>query len=280
VACAWWLDRSAAVARYRWGVEATERFAELVAGPSGELPLDTVSLLIAQHARPDLDVDRELGLLDDLASSCPTPTLDGLVTHLFHDLGFAGNAADYYDPRNSYLDQVVARRLGIPITLSVLAIVVGRRLGVPLAGVGMPGHFLLRDRVDPAVFVDPFGGGSLLDREACAAIFRSLHGPDATFDERFLDPVPPQLVVARMLANLRSVFISRGDRSSMLWVLRLRTLLPGASPEDRADLAGCLAATGRFGEAAREYDHAALGLGGSLGEELSRNAARLRARLN
>ena len=83
-----------------------------------------------------------------------------------------------------------------------------------------------------------------------------------------------------MLANLRSVFISQGDRTSMLWVLRLRTLLPGASPEDRADLAGCLAAIGRFGEAAQEYDDAALGLGGSLGEELSRNAARLRARLN
>ncbi|MGZ4706458.1 MAG: SirB1 family protein [Acidimicrobiales bacterium] len=261
-------------------MEVTERFAELVAAPGDDLPLDVASLLIAEHARPDLDVALELGRLDDLAASCPVPTLDGLVTHLFRDLGYAGNSANYYDPRNSYLDQVVSRRLGIPITLSVLAIVVGRRLGVPLAGVGMPGHFLLRDRVDPDVFVDPFVGGRFLDRDGCVAVFRSLHGADAPFDDRFLDPVHPQQVIARMLANLRSVFISQGDRSSMLWVLRLRTLLPGASPEDRADFAGCLAATGRFGEAAQQYDDAALGLGGRLGEELSRNAARLRARLN
>jgi regulator of sirC expression with transglutaminase-like and TPR domain len=261
-------------------VEVTERFAEAVAAPGGELRLDVASLLIAKHARPALDVDAELARLDALADTCPVPTLDGLVTHLFHDLGFAGNSADYYDPDNSYLDRVVDRRLGIPITLSVLAIVVGRRLGVPLAGVGMPGHFLLRDKVDPTLFVDPFVGGRFLDADGCVGIFRSLHGPDAPFDLRFLDAVDPHVIVARMLANLRSVFISRGDRSSMLWVLRLRTLLPGATPEDRADFAGCLAATGRFGEAAEQYDVAALRLGGSLGEELSRNAARLRARLN
>jgi regulator of sirC expression with transglutaminase-like and TPR domain len=261
-------------------VEVTQRFAELVATTGDDLPLDLASLLIAQHARPELEDDVELGRLDELAATCTTPTLDGLVAHLFQDLGFAGNSANYYDPRNSYLDQVVTRRLGIPITLSVLAIVVGRRLGVPLVGVGMPGHFLLRDQVDHSVFVDPFVGGRQLDHDGCVEIFRALHGPDAPFDDRFLDPVHPQIVIARMLANLRSVFISRGDRTSMLWVLRLRTLLPGASPEDRADLAGCLAATGRFGEAAKEYDDAALGLGGSLGEELSRNAARLRARLN
>jgi regulator of sirC expression with transglutaminase-like and TPR domain len=261
-------------------VEVTQRFAELVATTGDDLPLDLASLLIAQHARPELDVDLELARLDELAATCTTATLDGLVAHLFQDLGFVGNSANYYDPRNSYLDQVVSRRLGIPITLSVLAIVVGRRLGVPLVGVGMPGHFLLRDQVDHSVFVDPFVGGRQLDRAGCVEIFRSLHGPDAPFDDGFLDPVHPQVVVARMLANLRSVFISRGDRRSMLWVLRLRTLLPGASPEDRADFAGCLAATGRFGEAAKEYDDAALGLGGSLGEELSRNAARLRARLN
>lgn len=261
-------------------MEVTERFAELVAAPGGDLPLDLAALLIAKHARPRLDVDAELSRLDELAASCPAPTLDSLVAHLFCDLGFAGNSVDYYDPDNSYLDQVVSRRLGIPITLSVLAIVIGRRLGVPLAGVGMPGHFLLRDKVDPALFVDPFVGGRLLDVEGCVDVFRSLHGPDAPFDERFLDPVDAQVIVARMLANLRSVFVSRGDRTSMLWVLRLRTLLPGATPEDRADFAGCLAATGRFGEAAQQYDDAALGLGGSLGEELSRNAARLRARLN
>jgi regulator of sirC expression with transglutaminase-like and TPR domain len=261
-------------------VEVTERFADVVSRPEDELPLDEAALLLAAHARPDLDVPAELGRLDDLAAGCVTPTLDGLNPYLFVDLGFRGDSRDYYDPRNSYLDQVVSRRLGIPITLSILAMVTGRRLGVPLDGVAMPGHFLLRDRVDPEVFVDPFGGGVVLDRWGCEAMFHALHGAEVPFDPSFLRPVGPRLIVARMLANLRSVFVSRGDRTSLLWVLRLRTLLPGATPEDRADFAAGLAAVGRFDTAAREYDEAAAGLGGSLGEELRRSAVRLRSRLN
>jgi regulator of sirC expression with transglutaminase-like and TPR domain len=261
-------------------MEATERFAELVRRPEAAVPLDEAALAIAAHARPDLDPHLELGRLDALASACFAPTLDALLVHLFVDLGFRGNARDYYDPRNSYLDQVVDRRLGIPITLSVLCMVVGRRIGVPLAGVGMPGHFLLRDRVDPDVFVDPFGGGAQVDRHACEAMFHALHGADAPFDERFLDPVGTHAVLARMLANLRNVFTSRSDRSSLVWVLRLRTLLPGAPIEDRVDLAAGLAAVGRFRDAAAEYDVAAERFGGQMGDELHRTAAKLRARLN
>src|SRR5262245_40696304 len=106
-------------------MDRSERFGELVARADDEVPLDEAALLIAGHARPELDVDAELARLDELAAGCRTPTLDGLVAHLFTDLGYAGNRGNYYDPRNSYLDQVVTRRLGIPITLSVLAIVVG-----------------------------------------------------------------------------------------------------------------------------------------------------------
>ena len=261
-------------------VEVTQRFADLMSRPEAEVPPDEVALLIAAHARPDLDVAAELAGLDRLAGGCWAPTLDALRPYLFVDLGFRGDARDYYDPRNSYLDQVVERRLGIPITLSILAMAVGRRLGVPLDGVAMPGHFLLRDRVDPDVFVDPFGGGVALDRWGCEAMFHALHGADVDFDAAFLAPVGPRVIAARMLANLRAVFVAAGDRTSLLWVLRLRTLLPGATPEDRADFASGLAAVGRFDIAAREYDEAAAGLGGPLGEELRRNAARLRSRLN
>jgi len=257
-----------------------DRFGELVTRREQEIPLDQAALLIASQARPSLDLAHELGRLDALAEGCFAPTLDALVAYLFGDLGFAGNRLDYYDARNSYLDQVVTRRVGIPISLGVLTMTVGRRLGVPLVGVGMPGHFLLRDQVDPEVFVDPFTGGRLLDRHGCERAFHAVHGQDAPFDEAFLSPVGPISILTRMLANLRNIFAARADRAGVVAVLELRNQLPGTSGEDRGELAAALAATGRFTEAARSYEQAGDQLGGSLGAEYRRNAERLRARLN
>ena len=129
--------------------DPTARFTELVQTPEAEWALDEASFLIATHARPDLDLPAQLARLDELAAQAGEPTLDGLRRLLFRDLGFSGNEVDYYDPRNSFLDEVLDRRTGIPITLAVVMLEVGRRLGVPLAGVSMPGHFLVRDKVDP-----------------------------------------------------------------------------------------------------------------------------------
>jgi len=261
-------------------VESTERFAELVARPEAEIPLDEVAFLIAAHGRLDLDVDAELARLDALAAGGHGATLDALVAYLFGELGFVGDRQHYYDPRNSYLDEVLTRRRGIPITLSVLAVTVGRRMGVPLVGVGMPGHFLVRDEVDPATFVDPYHGGALLDRDGCAALFHRAHGDSVPFEDHFLAPVGTLDVAGRMLNNLRNVFVSRGDRQSLTWVLRLRTMLPGSPAEDQVDLGAALASVGRYVDAAFEYEGAAQRLGGTLGQEYGRNASRLRARLN
>lgn len=261
-------------------MEVTDRFAALVARPPAEVPLDEAAVLIAAHAHPGLDVAAELARLDALAERCFAPTLDALVTHLFGDEGFTGNVTDYYDPRNSYLNEVLDRRTGIPITLAVLTMEVGRRLGVPLSGVGMPGHFLLRDRVDPDVFVDPFARGRLLDRAGCEGAFRTVHGPDAPFDDEFLEPVDHHVILARMLGNLRAVFQHRGDHDALAWTLRLRTAIPGTPPEDRAELASSLASRGDFGAAARELDALAESLGGDLGTSYRSTADKLRARLN
>jgi regulator of sirC expression with transglutaminase-like and TPR domain len=244
------------------------------------VPLDEAALLIASHAQPQLDMQAELAKLDEIAAACYAPTLDALVRHLFVDLAFSGNHRQYYDPRNSYLNEVVSRRTGIPITLSVLTIVIGRRLGVPLAGVGLPGHFLLRDRVDSEVFVDPYHRGALLDRGGCERAFRRVQGDDAVFDPAYLEPIGTFAILARMLANLRVIFAARGDHQSLLWVIRLRTALPGALPEERAELATALAATGAFGSAADELDDLASELGGSLGDAYAQQASSLRARLN
>ncbi len=261
-------------------MDLTERFAELVARPDPDIALDEAALLIAGHANPAIDLAHELARIDALAGAIRTPTLDGLVQHLFVDEGFAGNRVNYYDPSNSFLPDVVTRRLGIPITLAVLAISVGRRVGVPLDGVGMPGHFLLRDKVDPEVFVDPFAAGARLDRRACARLFHALQGDEVPFVDTYIDAVPTIAIVTRMLANLRGIYTAVGDRRSLRWVLQLRTLVPGAAPEDRCELADLLATTGRFDAAARELDVLAADLGGSLGDEYAARAGQLRARLN
>src|SRR5256885_16075663 len=128
-------------------MDPTGRFAELVNGLEAALPLDEAGLLIAAHAKPELDVGEQLARFDALADRVGEPTLDGLRRLLFRDLGFAGNEDDYFDPRNSYLDDVLERRTGIPISLAVVMMEVGRRVGVPLSGVSMPGHFLVPDKV-------------------------------------------------------------------------------------------------------------------------------------
>lgn len=203
-------------------MDPTTRFAQLVVGPEESLPLDEAALLIAAHAHPGLDVDAQLGRLDVLAGEVREPTLDGLRRLLFRDLGFSGNDVDYYDPSNSYLDDVLDRRTGIPITLAVLMLEVGRRVGVPLWGVSMPGHFLVRDKVDPEVFVDPFARGLVLDRRGAKARFLQVQGPGAVFDPSFLEPVGRLAIVSRMLANLEGVARQRADVGMLRWVRGLR----------------------------------------------------------
>lgn len=261
-------------------MDLTQRFGLLLSRPDAEVPLDEAALLIAAHAYPGLDVAVELARLDELAVSVSDPTLDGLLTALFVDLGFAGNSQDYFDPRNSYLNDVVQRRTGIPISLGVLTMVVGRRLGVPLVGVGMPGHFLLRDQVDRDLFIDPFERGRRLDAAGCEAAFHAVHGETTAFEHSFLEPVSHRAIISRMLANLRATFMSRDDRQVLAWVLRLRTLVPGVPDEMRAELASVLARSGQVGEAAAELELLATQLGGELGAKYLHSAQRLRAQLN
>jgi regulator of sirC expression with transglutaminase-like and TPR domain len=253
------------------------RFADLVARPDDEIPLDEAALLIAAQARPELDLGGELSRLDDLAGGCGEATLDGLARHLFADLGFRGNAEHYQDPDNSYLDQVMHRRVGIPITLSVLTMEVGRRLGVDLDGVGMPGHFLVRHRADPAAFLDPFGGGRRLDAAGCRAIFTGLGGTG--WADAYLAPVGPRAILTRMLLNLQGLFLPASLRSAA-WVLNLRLTIPGLAVPERLGLARALGSLGRVGAAAAELDRVAAELPAEEAATLTAEATALRARAN
>jgi len=262
------------------GDDPTARFAALVQGPEDELPLDEAALLIAAHAYPDLDIGFEMELLDGLAERCPEPTLDGWRRYLFVDQGFSGNVDDYYDPDNSFLNKVLERRTGLPITLSVLGLAVGRRLGLPLAGVGLPGHFLLRHETEgPPVFVDPFAGGRVLDREACIERFRAVNGLSAPFVESYLDPVGPREILGRMLANLRAIYATKGELEGLAWVFALRLAIPGTPPIERRELARVLGSTGEFAEAAEVLEGLAVVMP-TLETPLLAEALALRARLN
>jgi regulator of sirC expression with transglutaminase-like and TPR domain len=262
-------------------VDPTGRFDALVQGPEPAIPLDELTLLVAAHAEPGLDISRWLGALDDIADRCSDRSFAGLLRHVSVE-GFSGNRDDYYDPRNSYLHHVIDRRTGIPITLSVVMIELGRRLGVPVVGVGLPGHFLVRDGLDEDSFADPFEG-TLLDRLDCERAFAETQ-PDLSFDDGYLAPVGTRSIVVRLLANLKGIHLARRDRRALAWVLSLRIAVPGVPLEERRELASALAADGRFLEAAVVLDRLtelAQDAGDvGIAEEAERSATRLRARLN
>jgi regulator of sirC expression with transglutaminase-like and TPR domain len=257
--------------------DPTDRFAELVARPGDEVPLDEAALLIAAHAYPGLDVAAELERIDRLAAGCAAPTLDAVVDHLFGAEGFGGNTDDYSDVRNSYLNDVLERRVGIPISLSVLVMEVGRRLGLGIQGVGMPAHFLVRHG---DTFVDAFDGGRLLDARGCFRLFLQRGGSPTTFDPSFLDPVGPHAILLRMLTNLRALFAHQGDTDSLLWVGRLRAVIPGVPLSDQRDHARLLVNLGRFGEAAEVIEGLAAAVSDDDATRLEDEARQLRARLN
>ncbi len=254
------------------------RFAEIVQGPRCDLALG--ALEIARIAYPDLDPAAVLAELDRLADAVrprlmPTATpVDRALAvsrYLFGECGFKGNADDYYDARNSFLNDVLARRLGIPITLSIVLIEVGRRVGVKLEGVGFPGHFLVRvpSRSEPPLLLDPFHGGQRVGQEELLERLRGLaeanRGPTfETVPEEFLASTTPRAMLGRMLRNLLRVYLERDqDAQALLVVDLLLVMTPQGADEIRTrgflyERLGCAAAAAidfrRYLEIAPEAD--------------------------
>ena len=255
-------------------MDPTERFTELMQLAERDVPLDEAVLLIAAHHH-EVDVPAQLGRLDRIASTAPHSP-DALATYLFVERGFVGNSIDYGDPRNSFLDDVLDRRLGLPITLSVLMLEVGRRVGLELDGVGMPGHFIVR--AGDGVFFDPFHGGERLDDDSCRTRFEMTQG-DALFLPAYLDPVGSRAILARMLANLVRSFVTR-DPANAVWAVRLRLRVPDVSAAERRQAAALLGTLGRFEEAADELAAIAEQLDGPAADRVGRDAAAYRARAN
>lgn len=215
----------------------TRRFAELLSMGEDDFPLDQACLLIAGHARPGLDLGAFLDQLDALAAefmaAAPSGGRGDLMAFLFGPGQFTGNTVEYYAADNSLLDQVIQRRLGIPISLAVVAMEVGRRVGVPLLGVGMPGHFLVRSVDDEAAFYDPFHGPDVLDADGCRRLYHAAAGQGARFSPTYLMPVSRQAIVVRILTNLKVVYQRQSDLAALGWVMRLRSSIPGVGEVER-----------------------------------------------
>lgn len=262
-------------------MDVLARWVECVQKPDTEVRLDEAAFLIAACASPDLDLADQMGRLDEMAGRVVHGDVTDLCRVVFDDLGFKGDDESYDDPANSYLDRVLDRRRGIPITLAVLLMEVGRRCGVPLEGVGMPGHFLVRDPSRPADLIDAFNRGRRLDRDACERLLRSVTGVTGRLTSEMVAPIGPHAILARMLANLDGSFFRRNDRVSLGWVSELRALLPGAPIGDRAQLASRLAVLGRFDAAATVLEDASTEVSADrVRDRILAEAVSMRARLN
>ena len=205
-----------------------------------EIDLAQMALLIAAAEYPDLDVKEELRALDSLAAGAsrslgqerdPLACANALSEYLFGEVGFRGNREDYYDPRNSFLNEVLNRRLGIPITLSLMYMEVGKRLGMPLVGVGMPGHFLVRiNSQQEDLMIDPFHRGILLSEQECAQRLQEVAGAAVPWDRSYLAPVSNRELIERILRNLSGVYVARHDqpraRRATEWLATLQSQSP------------------------------------------------------
>jgi regulator of sirC expression with transglutaminase-like and TPR domain len=223
-------------------ISAAERLRQIFREPEQEIDLGRAALALARLEHPDLDEDSYIERLSEFASQLrpklpqgpASKEIVGAVSrHLFEELGFCGNEGDYYDLRNSFLNEVLDRRTGIPITLSVVYLEVARHLELPYFGVGLPGHFLVKyDDGRQRVFVDPFNGGRMLKRSQCQKWLRETLGRRVILREHDFASVDKTYIIRRMLNNLRDIYLnSRRYRKGLEVIEMLLVLSPGAIDE-------------------------------------------------
>ena len=238
-------------------------FAGAVACPDDRIPLARTALLIAAAQQPALDVGAYLGRLSDLAEAAEPARrapdalgrLHRLREYLFEELGFAGDRTDYFDPRNSQLNQVLDRRLGIPITLSLVLIEVGRRLGLEMDGIGLPGHFITGARIGgEQVLLDPFDRGALLTMESCRDLVGRALGRPVRLGPDHFAPVTNRQFLTRMLANLKGVYWRREAWDEVVRVIDRLLVLNPASAGERRDRGAAWSNMGRLERGVADWE--------------------------
>lgn len=248
--------------KYNACMELDTALHQLAEDSTAPIDVAEVALRLAADEYSGLDVEGYLSELDGMAHEARrylrgdlAARLTGLCRYLFHEMGFHGNTQEYYDPRNSYLNDVLDRRTGIPITLSVVAMAIGRRAGLEVVGVGLPGHFVAKAVADgeEALF-DPFHGGRRLSPDDCAQLVEHATGRPFRAGTEALQPTPGGLIVQRLLNNLKTIYVGSEDYSRAVRVIeRLRQLAPDDAGL-RRDLGATLVQAGQPG---RAIDHLA-----------------------
>ncbi|MFP4322830.1 MAG: SirB1 family protein [Anaerolineales bacterium] len=235
-------------------------FTEFVTLPG--FRLEYAALLLAKDvAYPNMDIEVYIQRLDEISAVVagrvhprdePLDIIKRLNQYLFEEQGYQGNRENYYDPRNSFLNDVITRHTGIPITLSVLYITLARRLGVPLFGVGLPGHFVTGYQVaNCQVYLDPFHEGLILSDEECLHIAAHYLSSGAGLPRHLLAPVSNQDILWRMLTNLRQIYIAQVDSTRLLRVLCLQSALRPDDVELRRDIGALSVQQENWGQAVR-----------------------------
>lgn len=232
-------DRIAAILEEIRGGKLEDELRAMALLPDEEMSLEDGAFLIARYAYPTLDVAAYRQQLDTMAKEIRAriverasgeETVTALNRYVFTEQGFKGNTKNYYEVENSYLNRVIDRRVGIPISLSVVYLLIGQRLGLPFHGIGMPGHFLVKyDSERYKIFIDCFNGGALLTEKNCA---RFLTEAGYGFDEKYLQKSPTRAILSRMFKNLLAIYSKMDEPVKTARLTRFIEILGGESRED------------------------------------------------
>lgn len=272
-------------------MDLTREFAQLVEHDDEEIDLAQAALAVARTEYPKLDVAAQLARLDRMAAevrlpaeASPRSNIGALNHYLFEQEGFKGNDKDYDDPRNSFLNDVLDRRTGIPITLSLVYTEIARRRGLPVVGVGFPGHFLvkylrsgaqagaqtgdtppgraasekapggLEDDCESAIFIDPFNRGAILAREDCGRLLKAHFTEDAELEPEYFAASPPKSTLTRMLNNLKGCYFRRRNFPRVLVLIEMALAIDPASASDVRDRGMVYFALKRYREAMADFN--------------------------
>lgn len=243
---------------------ARAAFAEAISGPDEEINLALAALLVVQDAYPQLPVSLYLGRLDALADrvqdrlgseTLPLIVLHDMLRTLFEEEGFQGNREAYYDPRNSFLNDVLDRKLGIPLSLGIVTLEVGWRLGLKMTGVNFPGHFLLRFEGEAlSLLIDPFDGGRLFFEEDAQALLDRAYGGMVRIRPEFMKTARRRDMLVRLLTNLKGIYLNVREPARALAVVDHILLIHPTAPAEIRDRGTLLARLGRTDEAIEQLE--------------------------